>query len=318
MDPFSVSHCHALKKRDERELSCLKKSIAKISRKQVNHKPPESGACNRVSVERNIVKPLSTKSELGLSKTRGTKQTTLKNLIYESCFEREESSNLKPETKNTGISTKLYASSEKPKQFPPKNLTNTIHRNRESVHDCKELLANSKCLYSSKSSSENEHIIEKDESMIDKPMHKRQRRTSAALHSPSLCALPSREIVDGELFEDFFSPANNASKKRVVLFDLTSDGMHMPTFDLEDSNKKGRRKSNRKQKHDIEDLLVASSGSVDTMEESVLETGESRSERVAVGKSSRFVEMKLEPSPKKRRTKSEIRLSAAVLSGKKA
>lgn len=302
LDPFSVSHCDALKKRGEREkLNCIKKSIVKISRKQVNHKPSESDACNRVSDERGIENPLSSKSELGLlSKTRGSKQTTLKNFLYETSSEREESSNLKPETKNTGMSTELYASSEKPRSFLPKSLTKAIRR--KSVHNCKELLTNSECLYSSKSSSENEHIFQKDESMIDKPMQKRQRRTSAGLHSASLCALPSREISDDELFEDFFSPANNASKKRVVLFDLTSDAM--PTFDLEDSNKKGRRKSYKKQKHGIKDSTVASSDSVNTTEESVLDARESRSERVAVGKSSRFVEMKLEPSPKEQRTRS--------------
>lgn len=330
LDCFSTSHCYASKKRDEREKQNYNKSITKITSK-INHTPPESDTAmamsNLSNGESNInVPPLSSRSRRSLvNYTGGKKQSTLKSFFHKTCSERKQSSHLKPETENTGISTELSGSPERPKSSLPESLTKTNHKNSKSIQHSKELQTNSKHSYSRNSSSTRscfiaiENAFKNDESVRFKTVHKCQRQTSAALCSAdSICDLPSRDVEEGEVFEDIFSPANNALKQRVILFGSTSEAVHMSTFELEDSNKKSKRSCSKKRKHENIDIkdLVHSSDPVD-MEEIVPEMHESRPECLSVGtfevpQSPRFVEVKFKPLAKKPRK--QTRLSSAVLS----
>lgn len=331
MDCFSTSHCHSSKKRDEQEKQNYNKSITKITSK-INNTPPKSDTAmvmsNLSNGESNInVPPLSSRSRRSLvNYTGGKKQSTLKGFFHKTCSERKQSLHLKPETENFGISSELSGSPERPKSSLPESLTKTNHKNSKSIQHSKELQTNSKHSYSRNSSSTrscfiaNENVIQNDESVTFKPVHKCQRHTSAALCSAdSIGDLPSRDVEDGEVFEDIFSPANNALKQRVILFGSTSEAVHMSTFDLEDSNKKSKRSCSKKRKHENIDIkdLVHSSDPVDMMEEIVPKMHESRPECLSVGmfqvpQSPRFVEVKFKPLAKKPRK--QTRLSPAVLS----
>ncbi|XDV50772.1 hypothetical protein PO909_019784 [Leuciscus waleckii] len=318
LDCFSTSHCHSSKKRDEQEKQNYNKSITKITSK-INHTPPESGTAmsNLSHGESNINVPsLSSKSRRSLVNYTGGKQSTLKGFFHKTCSERKQSSHLKPETENIGISTELSGSPERRKSSLPESLTKTNHKNSKSIQHSKEMQTNYKHSYSRNSSSArscfiaNENVIQNDESVTFKPVHKCQRQTSAALCSAdSIGDLPSRDVEDGEVFEDIFSPANNALKQRVILFGSTSEAVHMSTFDLEDSNKKSKRSCRKKRKHENIDIkdLVHSSDPVDMMEEIVPET-----RTFEVPQSPRFVEVKFKPLAKKPRK--QTRLSSAVLS----
>ncbi|KAK7140632.1 hypothetical protein R3I94_013042 [Phoxinus phoxinus] len=331
LDCFSTSHCQSSKKRDERDKQNYNKSITKITSK-INHTPPESDTAmvmtsNLSNGESNInVPPLSSRSRRSLVNYTGEKkQSTLKSFFHKTCSERKPSSHLKPETENIGISTVLSGNPERPKSSLPESLTKTNLKNSKSIQHSKELQTNSKHSYSRKSSSARsfiakENVIQKDESVTFKPVHKCQRQTYAATCSAdSISDLPCRDVEDGEVFEDIFSPANNALKQRVILFGSTSEAAHMSTFDLEDSNKKSKRSCGKKRKHENIDIkdLVQSSDPVDMMEEVVPETHESRPECLSVGtlevpQSPRFVEVKFKPLAKKPRKLT--RLSSAVLS----
>ncbi|XP_077074177.1 microcephalin isoform X2 [Siphateles boraxobius] len=322
LDCFSTSHSHSSEKRDERE-----KSITKITSK-ITHTPPESDTAMAMSYlsngESNInVPPLSSRSRRSLvNYTGGKKQSTLKSFFHKTCSERKQSSHLKPETENIGISTELSGSPERLKSSLPESLTKTNHKISKSIQHSKELQATSIRSYSKNSSSArscfiaNENAIQNDELVTFKPVHKCQRQTSAALCSAdSIGDLPSRDVEDGEGFEDIFSPANNALKPRVILFGSNSEAVHMSTFDLEDSNKNSKRSCSKKRKHENIDIkdLVHSSEPVDIMEEIV---PESRPECLSmeifeVPQSPRFVEVKLKPLAKKPRK--QTRLSSAVV-----
>ncbi|XP_051772784.1 microcephalin isoform X3 [Ctenopharyngodon idella] len=326
LDCLSNSHCHSLKKRDEQEKQNCDKSITKITSK-INHAPSESDTamamCNLANGESNEVPPLFLRSRRSLvNNTGGKKQSTLENFFHKTTSERKQSTLLKPETENIEISTELSGSPERPKSSLPESLTKTNHKNSKSIQHSKELQTNSKRSYSRNSSSArgcftaNKNAINNDESVTFKPVHKCQRKTSAPLCSAdSIGDLPSQDD-DGEVFEDIFSPANNALKRRVILFGSTSEAVHMSTFHLEDSNKKSKRLCSKKRKHENIDIkdLVDSSSPVDMMEEIVPETHGSKPECLSecLPQSPRFVEIKLKPLAKKQRT--QTRLSSAVLS----
>lgn len=287
--------------------------------------PPESDTamvkCNLAGVEpHSKVSPISSRSRRSLvNNTGGKKQSTLESYIDNTCSERKQSSHLKPQTENSGISTELSGSPERPESSLPESLTKTNHKNIKSIQQSSDLQTNSKRLYSKKKQTSSGSCfteIESDGSLTPKPVRKFQRQTSAVLCSAdSVGDVPNRDDVDGEVFEDYFLPANNALKQRVILFGSTPERLHMPAFDLEDSNKrKGKRSFGKKRKHeniDIKDLLVGSSGPAP-------ETHEPRPECLSVGTCElpRFEEIKREASAKKQRT--QTRLSSAVLSqGKK-
>ncbi|XP_050982686.1 microcephalin isoform X2 [Labeo rohita] len=283
LDCFTTSHYHSSEKTDEQgKHNCHKKS------------------------RRSLV-----------NNTGEKKQSTLESYINKPCSERKQRSHLKLQTENSGISVKLSSSPERPRSSLPESLTKTKHKNNKTIQQSKELQTNSTRLYSKKPSSLDRCFteIESDGSVTPKPVHKFQCQTSAALHSvDSVGDLPSRDLVDGEMFEDYFSPANNALKRRVVLFGSTSEKLHMPAFDLEDSKKrKGKRLCGKKRKHEkinIKDLVDLS--------DLAPEMHESRPECLSVKMCElpRFEEIKLETSAKKQRT--QTRLSSAVLfEGKK-
>lgn len=321
MDCLSKSHCHSLKKRDEQEKQNCNKSITKITSK-INHTPSESDTamamCNLANGESNIeVPPLYVRSRRSLVNNTGEKkQATLENFFHKTISERKQSSLLKPETENIEISTELSGSPERPKSSLPESLTKTNRQHSKSIQHSKELQTNSKRSYSRNSSSARSCFTanKNDELVTFKPVHKCQRKTSAPLCSAdSIGGLPSRDD-DGEVFEDIFSPANNALKRRVILFGSTSEAVHMSTFHLEDSNKKSKRLCSKKRKHENIDIkdLVDSSGPVDMMEEIVPETHASKPECLSecLPQSPRFVEIKLKPLAKKRRM--QTRLNSAV------
>lgn len=295
---------------------------------KINHTPSESDTvmamCNLANGESNIeVPPLFLRSRRSLvNNTGGKKQSTLENFFHKTTSERKQSTLLKPETENIEISTELSGSPERLKSSLPESLTKTNHKKSKSIQHSKELQTNSKRSYSRNSSSArscftaSKNVINNDESVTFKPVHKCQRKTSAPLCSAdSIGDLPSRDD-DGEVFEDIFSPANNALKQRVILFGSTSEAVHMSTFHLEDSNKKSKRLCSKKRKHENIDIkdLVDSSGPVDMMEEIVPETHGPKPECLSecLPQSPRFVEIKLKPLAKKQRT--QTRLSSAVLS----
>lgn len=259
--------------------------------------PPESDTamvmCNLVSVETHSkVSPISSRSRRPLvNDIGGKKQSTLESYIDNTCSERKQSSHLKPQIENSGISTELSGSLERPESSLPESLTKTNHKNIKRIQQSSDLQTNSKRLYSKK------------------------KQTSSGSCFTEIGDVPNRDDVDGEVFEDYFSPANNALKQRFFLFGSTPERSHMPAFDLNDSNKrKGKRSFGKKRKHeniDIKDLLVGSSGPAP-------ETHEPRPECLSVVTCElpRFEEIKLEASAKKQRT--QTRLSSAVLSeGKK-
>lgn len=321
MDCFSTSHYHSSKKRDEQEKqNCNKKLTMKMTSKAKKQTPPVSDTamvmCKLSGVETHSkVSPISSRSRRSLVNIRGKKQSTLESYIDNTCSERKQSSHLKPQTEKSGISTALSGS---PESSLPESLTKSNHKNIKSIQQSSDLQTNSKCLYSKKkqTSSGSFTEIESDGSVTLKPVRKFQRQTSAVLCSAdSVGDVPNRDDVAGEVFEDYFSPANNALKRRVILSGSTPERLHMPAFDLEDSNKrKGKRSFGKKRKHeniDIKDLLVGSSGPAP-------KTHEPRPECLSVGTCElpRFEEIKLEASAKKQKT--QIRLSSAVLSeGKK-
>ncbi|KAG1930307.1 microcephalin isoform X2 [Pimephales promelas] len=329
LDCLSTSHCHSSKKRDEQEKQNYNKSITKITSK-IDHTPPESDTAmtmsNPSNGESNVNVPsLSSRSQQSLvNYTGGKKQSTLNSFFHKTCFERKQSSHLKPETENIGIFTALSSSPEKRESSQPESLTKTNYKKFKSVQHSKELQTNSKRSYSRDSSSgcsrfiSNENVIQNDGSVTFKPVHKCQRQTSAALCSADSIGDLPRDVEDDEVFEDIFSPANNALKQRVILFGSTSEAVHMSTFDLEDSNKKSKRSSSKKRKHEninIKDL-VHLSDPVDMMEEIAPEMHESRPECLSVEtfevpQSSRL-EAKFKPLVKKPRK--QTRLSSAVLS----
>lgn len=320
LDCFSTSHFHSSKKRDEQEKqNCNKKLKMKMTSKGKKQIPPESDTamvmCNLASVETHSkVSPISARSRRSLvNNIGGKKQSTLES--YKETEKRKQSSHLKPQTENSGISTELSGS---PESSLPENLTKNNHKNIRSIQQSNDLQTNRKRLYSKKWTLSDSCFteIESDGSVTPKPVHKFRRQTSAVLCSAdSVGDVPNRDVVDGEVFEDYFSPANNALKQRVILFGSTPERMHMPAFDLVDSNKrKGKRSFGKKRKHeniDIKDLVVGSQCSAP-------ETHESRPECLSVGTRElpRFEEIKLEALAKKQRT--QTRLSSAVLSeGKK-
>ncbi|XP_016105747.1 microcephalin-like, partial [Sinocyclocheilus grahami] len=321
LDCFSTSHYHSSKKRDEQEKqNCNKKLTMKMTSKEKKKTPPESDTamvmCNLAGVETHSkVSPIFSRSRRSLVNNVGEKkQSTLESYIDNTCSERKQSSHLKPQTENSGISTELSGSPERPESSLPESLTKTNHKNSKSIQQSNDLQTNSKRLYFKKHTSSGSCFteIESDGSVTPKPVHKFQHQTSAVLCSAdSVADVPNRDVVDGEVFEDYFLPANNALKQKVILFGSTSERLHMPAFDLEDSNKrKGKRSLGKKRKHeniDIKDLLVGSSGPAP-------ETHESRPEclSVATCELPRFEEIKLEASAKKQKT--QTRLSSAVLS----
>uniref|UniRef100_A0A671NPD3 BRCT domain-containing protein n=1 Tax=Sinocyclocheilus anshuiensis TaxID=1608454 RepID=A0A671NPD3_9TELE len=321
LDCFSTSHYHSSKKRDEQEKqNCNKKLTMKMTSKAKKQTPPESDTamvmCNLAGVETHSkVSPIFSRSRRSsVNNIGGKKQSTLESYIDNTCSERKQSSHLKPQTENSGISTELSGSPERPESSLPESLTKTNHKNSKSIQQSNDLQTNSKRLYSKKQTSSGSCFteIESDGSVTPKPVRKFQHQTSAVLCSAdSVADVPNRDVVDGEVFEDYFLPANNALKQKVILFGSTSERLHMPAFDLEDSNKrKGKRSLGKKRKHeniDIKDLLVGSSGPAP-------ETHESRPEclSVATCELPRFEEIKLEASAKKQKT--QTRLSSAVLS----
>ncbi|XP_048063345.1 microcephalin isoform X2 [Megalobrama amblycephala] len=321
LDCLSKSHCHSFKKRDEQEKQNCNKSIAKITSK-INHTPSESDTamamCNLANGESNIeIPPLYLRSRRSLVNNTGEKkQSTLENFFHKTISERKQSSLLKPETENIEISTELSGSPERPKSSLPESLTKTNHQHSKSIQHSKELQTNSKRSYSRNSSSARSCFTanKNDESITFKPVHKCQRKTSVPLCSAdSVGGLPSQDD-DGEVFEDIFSPANNALKRRVMLFGSTSEAVHISTFHLEDSNKKSKRLCSKKRKHENIDIkdFVDSSGPVDMMEEIVPEIHGSKPECLSecLPQSPRFVEIKLKPLAKKRRM--QTRLNSAV------
>ncbi len=320
MDCFSTSHYHSSKKRDEKEKqNCNKKLTMKMTSKANKQTPPESDTamvmCNLSGVETHSkVSPISSGSRRSVvNNIRGNKQSTLESYIDNTCSERKQSTHLKPQTENSGISTALSGS---PESSLPERLTKKNHKNIKSIQQSSDLQTNSKRLYSKKKQTSSGSCfteIESDGSVTLKPVRKCQRQTSAVLCSAdSVSDVPNRDDVDGEVFEDCFSPANNALKRRIILSGSTPERLHMPAFDLENSNKrKGKRSFGKKRKHeniDIKELLVGSSGP----------EHEPRPECLSVGtcELTRFEEIKLEASAKRQKT--QTKLSSAVLSeGKK-
>ncbi|XP_073689189.1 microcephalin, partial [Garra rufa] len=313
LDCFTTSHYHSSKKRDEQEKHNCHKKMTSKPKKQT---PPEADTamvmCNLAGIETNSkVSPISSRSRWSLvNNTRGKKQSTLESYINKTCSERKQSSHLKSQTEHSEISLVLSASPKRPKCSLPESLTKINHKNSKTIQQSKKLQTNSKRLYSKMPASSSSCFTEteSDGSVTPKPALKFQHQVN------SVGVLPSRDLDDGEVFEDYFSPANNALKQRVVLFGSTSEKLHMPTFDLEESEKrKGKKLCGKKRKHetiDIKELVGLS--------DLAPETHEPRPESLSVKTSEllRFEEIKLEASSKKPRT--ETRLSSAGLSvGKK-
>ncbi|XP_043111682.1 microcephalin isoform X2 [Puntigrus tetrazona] len=324
LDCFSTSLCHSSKKRDEEEKqNCNKKLTMKISSKARKQTPPESDTamviCNVAGVETHSkVSPISSRSKRSLvNNIGGKKQSTLKSYIDKTCCEGKQSSRLKPQTENTGIYTKLSGNPERPECSLPESLTKNKHKNRKSIQQSSDLQTNSKPLYSKKTTSPGTSFtkMKSDGSVTHRPFCKPQLQTSAVLCSTDLVGgLPNRDVVECEVFEDYFSPANNALKRKVSLFGSTTEKLQVPTFDLDDSNKrKAKRSFGKKRKHkniDIEDFLVGSS-------DPAPETPESRPECLSVGTCElpRFEGVKLEAPAKKQMR--QTRLNSFVLSEEK-
>ncbi|XP_058650843.1 microcephalin [Onychostoma macrolepis] len=263
LDCFSASQYHSSKKRDEQEKqNCNKKLTMKMTSKAKKQIPTESDTamvmCNLAGVEtKSKVSPISSRSRRSLvNNIGGKKQSSLECYIDNTCSERKQSSHLKPQTENSGISTELSGS--------PESLTKTNHKNIKGIQQSNDLQTSSKCLYSKKKQTSSGSCfteIENYGSVTTKPVRKFQCQTSAVLCSAdSVGDVPNRDDVDGEVFEDCFSPANNALKRRVILFGSTPERLHMPAFDLEDSNKrKGKRSFGKKRKHGFKKSAVCCS-----------------------------------------------------------
>ncbi|XP_051507452.1 microcephalin-like isoform X2 [Myxocyprinus asiaticus] len=335
LDCLSTSHYCSSKNRDEREnQNRNKKTTAKIASKKVNKTPPESNTlaiCTLSSVERNPKDPpLSTKRSrrTSVNNTGGKNQATLVSFINKTSSESEQNSHLKSQsvTENAGMSRGSFCGPERPVNSLPENLVKTSNV---------KVQTNSKRANSRKSSpassfdTENENVAQKSDPGTPKPVPKisKSRQTISALHSADLFDNPpSRDVDDGEVFEDFFLLANNTTTKlRVILFGSTSEAQPLPTFDLEDSNKKKSKgdsitSHSRKRKHesiDLKDILIGSSRDKIKETSIVPETPEARPLCLSVGMSEvpetpAVEEIKLEPSAKKKRR--WTRLSSVVLS----
>ncbi|XP_052429235.1 microcephalin isoform X1 [Carassius gibelio] len=318
LDCFSTSHYHSSKKRDKQEKQNCHNLKMKMTSKAKKQTPPESDTamvmCNLGGVEMHSkVSPISSRSRRSfVNHIGGKKKSTLKS--FKETKKRKQSSHLKPQTENSEISTELSGSPERPKSSLPESLTKINHKNIKSIQLSSDLQTNCKSLYSKKQTSSNSCFteIESDISVTPKPVRKYQRQTSVLCSAYSVGDVPDRDVldVDGEVFEDYFSPANNALKQKVILFGPTPERLHMPSFDLEDSIKrKGKRSFGKKRKHEninIKDLLVGSSGPAP-------ETHESRPECLSVGTCglASFEEIKLDSSAKKQRK--QPRLSSIEL-----
>ncbi len=196
--------------------------------------------------------------------------------------ERKQSSHLKPQTENSGISTELSGSPERPESSVPESLTKTNHKNIKSIQQSSDLQTNSNVYIQEEADLIRQlfYRIESDGSLTPKPVRKFQRQTSAVLCSAdSVGDVPNRDDVDGEVFEDYFLPANNALKQRVILFGSTPEDCTCPLLTWRTQQEEGKRSFGKKRKHeniDIKDLLVCSSGPAP-------ETHEPRPECLSVG-----------------------------------
>ncbi|KAI7805505.1 putative microcephalin [Triplophysa rosa] len=295
LDCSSTSHQHSSNIKDDRtNQKGNKKSTTKLTSKQINQTPPEpnkAAAGNISNIERNLkVSAVSSRSRRSLvNNIEKQKQSTLESFIQKTSSENFSHIKHQPETE----------SSSSP-ETPTPSLLEMFKKktNRKTVQDSIAVQTSSKQNHTRKSSSaaeyptENEDVFQKSQPSTPKPIPKisRQRRTSAALRSAdsvsNLCSSP--EVNDGEAFEDFFAPANNSLKRRASLFGSTSENVHLPTFDLEDPNKKKGRKSSAKsagtkRKHgniDVREILLNSSDTVNKSEETVPKKPESRPEFV--------------------------------------
>nr|XP_055026443.1 microcephalin isoform X1 [Misgurnus anguillicaudatus] len=318
LDCFSTSRQHSSKDKDESaNQKGNKKSATKITSKlfsQTHPEPNTAAMCNLSSIEKNPKVPaLSSRSRRSLvNKTEKKKQTTLENYVHKTCSESKNISH-QPETQSS-------SSPERPRPSLSESFKKT---NRgKTAEDSKDLETKTKTSTlkspAGRCFTENEDVFQKSELGTPKAVSKvaRQRWSSAALCSAGSVCSPD----DGEEFEDFFSPANNAHKQRVILFGSTSEAVNLPTFDLENPNKKDKKSSTklcgRKRKHeniDMKEMPFNSLSPENKSEEIIAETPESRPERLSIRRSEvnetpKSEEIKLEPLTKKqkRRTRSSV------------
>lgn len=317
MDCFSTSQQRSSNIKDDRtNQEGKQKSTTKLTNKLIYQTPPEpnkAAACNLSSIERTVSAVSSRSKRSLVNNIEKQKQSTLESFIQKNSSENFSHIKHQPETE----------SSSSPDTSTPSSLEMFKKKtNRKTVQDSNAVQTCSKQNCTRKSSSaaecltENEDVFQKSQPSTPKAVPKisRQRRTSAALRSAdsfsNLCRSP--DVNDGEAFEDFFSPANNNLKRRASLFGSTSENVHLPTFDLEDPNKKGRKSSAKsagtKRKLgniDVKEILLNSSDTVNKSEETVPEKLESRPERLSVRSEAkempRTEEIKLQPSAKKQR-----------------
>ncbi|XP_056617296.1 microcephalin isoform X2 [Triplophysa dalaica] len=309
---FSTSQQRSSNIKDDRTNQKGKqKSTTKLTNKLSYQTPPEpnkAAACNLSSIERTV-SAASSRSKRSLVNNI-EKQTTSESFIQKNSSENFSHIKHPPETESS-------SSPDTPIEMFKKKT------NRKTVQDSNAIQTSSKLNCTRKSSSaaecltENEDVFQKSQPSTPKAVPKisRHRRTSAALRSTdsfsNLCRSP--DVNDGEAFEDFFSPANNSLKRRTSLFGSTSENVHLPTFDLEDPNKKKGRKTSAKSAGtkrklgniDVREILLNSSDTVNKSEETVPEKLKSRPERLSVRSEAKEMpsteEIKLQPSAKKQR-----------------
>lgn len=314
MDCLSTSHQRSSKIKDEgANQKGNKKSLMKRTSKQINQTPPDpntAALCNISSTERNpkVLAVSSRSRKSSLNTTEKQKQSTLESFIQKNSSVNKNISHLETESSS---------SPERPRPSLPEMFKKKQTNSKQNLS--KKSSPAVECL------TENEDVFSKNQPGTPKPVLKlsRQRLTSAAMRSSNpVHNLCNPDVDDGEAFEDFFSPANNSHKQRVTLFGSTSDTVHLPTFDLEDPNKKKSRKSAKfsstKRKHeniDVNEILLNSTP-VNKSEVIITKKPESSPEHLSarseMKEMPRCEEIKLEPFAKKR--KRRTRQSCAISS----
>ncbi|KAA0717592.1 Microcephalin [Triplophysa tibetana] len=318
LDCFSTSQRRSSNIKDDRTNQKGKqKSTTRPTNKLIYQTPPKpnkTAACNLSNIERTVSAVSSRSKRSLVNNIEKQKQSTLESFIQINNSENFSHIKHQPETE----------SSSSPDTPTPSLLEMFMKKtNGKTVRDSNAVQTSSKQNCTRKSSSaaecltENEDVFQKSQPSTPKPVPKisRQRRTSAALRSvdsfSNLCS--SLDVNDGEAFEDFFSPANNSLKRRASLFGSNSENVHLPTFDLEDPNKKKGRKSSAKSAGtkrklgniDVREILLSSSDIVNKSEETALKKLESRPEHLSVRSESkempRTEEIQFQPSAKKPR-----------------
>ncbi|TRY88727.1 hypothetical protein DNTS_029665 [Danionella cerebrum] len=228
-DEPSISHAGSLKFIDEQD-----KNIKEISNEQniQEHKESATSPCNVIRDERKFeISKLSSRSKQGLL-------TTMKGL---GSFGTNQNAHLEMDISVN--QTSVSDNPEKLKRSVSKSLANTVHREREKTKHYMEKQTNSGRF------TENEPRPQNDASKHHKNVWKSQSRASAVHLVASPGALPSTKALEDDVFEDMFSPVNNASKQ-AKRFSFIRSGVQLPIFDLKDSNHQSKRTRNTKRKHD--------------------------------------------------------------------